>query len=263
MKEAKKKLKAFDIIMIVILVIVIIAFMIPLRSCVPRYTGDFEYKIDKDNLYITNISLTSKKNKYIIVPSQIKGKPIFCLGTHNYFADGFIFEEFEGYWKSKKLEKLYINCINAPYVAKGLVGKESCPNLHKIIINYPHNVYRNLTSREIYFYFSKDVIIEYEDQKYNSYYNKYPANVTFYLNYEVKEGEREYHWIDDVEDGEKIEVVPEEPKREGYKFGGWYKEQECINKWDFAKDTVEKVKVDRTNYKEFVENKLYAKWMKD
>ncbi|MCS1384118.1 InlB B-repeat-containing protein [Lysinibacillus sphaericus] len=39
------------------------------------------------------------------------------------------------------------------------------------------------------------------------------------------------------------------PKKEGYTFGGWYKEAALINEWDLTKDRVTK------------ETKLYAKWI--
>jgi len=34
-------------------------------------------------------------------------------------------------------------------------------------------------------------------------------------------------------------VEPSCPEREGYIFGGWYQESECINAWDFDKDVVQ------------------------
>lgn len=43
-------------------------------------------------------------------------------------------------------------------------------------------------------------------------------------------------------------TLPDTPTRTGYTFGGWYKESECINIWDFESDTVTS---DIT---------LYAKW---
>lgn len=51
-----------------------------------------------------------------------------------------------------------------------------------------------------------------------------------------------------VEDSKTVTAPTENPTREGYTFGGWYKETGCINAWDFAADTV---KSDVT---------LYAKW---
>lgn len=52
-----------------------------------------------------------------------------------------------------------------------------------------------------------------------------------------------------VKSGDKI-VEPEEPKAEGYLFGGWYKEADCTTAWDFAVDVVTARTV------------LYAKWTK-
>ena len=37
-------------------------------------------------------------------------------------------------------------------------------------------------------------------------------------------------WIDYIEAGEKIKTMPPEPTREGYKFTGWYSDENCTNK---------------------------------
>ena len=259
MKEAKMSTTKKVIISLVVVFIIanIIFWLIMFKSCIPITHGDFQCYYVEDTIEITDLSRSGKKKKNIIVPNEINGKKVSCLGETDYLLGGY-----KGGWRSKNLQKLYLNYDNSVGIAYDLVYKDLCPKLGKIIVVNGREGARPLTDEKIFYFYSEKVLTEYKEDKY-SVLEKYPANVTFYLKYEVKEGEREYHWIDDVEDGEKIEVVPEEPKREGYKFGGWYKEQECINKWDFAKDTVEKVKVDRTNYTEFVENKLYAKWMKD
>lgn len=44
-------------------------------------------------------------------------------------------------------------------------------------------------------------------------------------------------------------VAPTEPSRSGFTFGGWYKETECTNKWEFSVDKVTARTV------------LYAKWI--
>lgn len=67
----------------------------------------------------------------------------------------------------------------------------------------------------------------------------------------------------------------------GDEFAGWYKEAECINKWDFSKDKTsdlyrryyEPDEDDSEEYKKeyyeyisthtYVETKLYAKWIKN
>lgn len=87
-----------------------------------------------------------------------------------------------------------------------------------------------------------------------------------------------YYWVDNY-DNSLIEYIPPEPIREGYEFAGWYKEAECINKWDFSKDKTsdlyrryyEPDEDDSEEYKKeyyeyisthtYVETKLYAKWI--
>lgn len=76
------------------------------------------------------------------------------------------------------------------------------------------------------------------------------ANVSYHLNYD----ENNYYYIDYYENGEKILYIPPEPQRDGYAFGGWFKEADCINQWDFDADTVQ-------ISEEAQEIQLYAKWI--
>ena len=50
-----------------------------------------------------------------------------------------------------------------------------------------------------------------------------------------------------IENGEKI-VEPTQPTKTDWDFGGWYKESDCINPWNFADDTVT------------ADTTLFAKW---
>ncbi len=96
------------------------------------------------------------------------------------------------------------------------------------------------------------------------YYAFDRANVSYFYNYETEENNG-YYWIDDWDYGGKIEFTPPEPEREGYTFGGWYKEPECINKWDFETDVLpeERTEINEEGEEEVVyqETKLYAKWV--
>ena len=100
----------------------------------------------------------------------------------------------------------------------------------------------------------------------------WPANVSYYYNYENAPFDG-YYWLDDYGDyeAEIIKYPPQNPVREGYEFAGWYKEPECVNKWNFETDLVPKKKYDpnsmgntstsKKNYV-YVETPLYAKWNK-
>lgn len=85
---------------------------------------------------------------------------------------------------------------------------------------------------------------------------------------------RGYYWIDDYEYGTKILYKPDDPEREGYTFGGCYKESECINKWDFDNDTLPEYDGNLEEYQNSLKNndyytdsyqetRLYAKWIKN
>jgi Listeria/Bacterioides repeat len=54
--------------------------------------------------------------------------------------------------------------------------------------------------------------------------------------------------ITDIPSGQTI-TAPADPAEDGYQFGGWFKEPECVHAWNFATDTVA---ADIT---------LYAKWI--
>ena len=56
--------------------------------------------------------------------------------------------------------------------------------------------------------------------------------------------------------------IPPIPERDGYAFDGWYKENECINRWNFATDSLPSEQLDNDENVVYQETKLYAKWIK-
>ena len=86
-------------------------------------------------------------------------------------------------------------------------------------------------------------------------------NVSYLFNYEG-EPNAGYFFARGFEAGGKIENTPYEPMRDGYTFGGWYKEAECINEWDFDEDKLPEAEYDEEGNVKLVETKLYAKWIK-
>ena len=79
----------------------------------------------------------------------------------------------------------------------------------------------------------------------------YAGNISYMCNYAgaVNSG---YHWIDYVPMGNAITTIPDEPKREGYNFLGWYLDSGCLCPVDLFNYIVDKEKV-----------VLYAGWEKE
>ena len=89
-----------------------------------------------------------------------------------------------------------------------------------------------------------------------------PANVVYYsINCEASSLEYVTFFIDDC-DGTVVNVIPPTPYRKGYTFTGWYKEEECINKWDFEKDIIPAKEYDEEGNYIFEETSIYAGWEK-
>lgn len=105
-------------------------------------------------------------------------------------------------------------------------------------------------------YLPVEILIKKTDEeKYGEPGHSRAANVAYFYNYENAPNDG-YYWLDDLEDGEKITYIPENPTREGYLFGGWFKDEACTEVWDFETDTITKPA------EGYYENKIYAKWNK-
>ena len=114
----------------------------------------------------------------------------------------------------------------------------------------------------------KEVIIGYNQYKnrnvsVTSNENYVLANVTYMYNYGYYDNDN-YYWVDSY-DNTTIDYLPPEPVNEGFTFAGWYKEVECINKWNFETDvTGSKLVIESKNqYGEYPGIYLFAKWIKN
>ena len=87
------------------------------------------------------------------------------------------------------------------------------------------------------------------------------ANTSYLFNYDKAPNDG-YFFINEFTYGGRIENTPYEPIREGYTFGGWYKESACTNEWNFDEDRLPEAEHDEDGNLQFVETKLYAKWTK-
>ena len=205
---------------------------------------------DRTVAYITGLSELGQQQKNIVIPKEIDGANVVALGEKT-----FVWEPKVKKWYSDKLEKIYVTRF-----MKILDGTfDNCPNLKKAI-----SVYGGSGIDVPYFtevYFANEVYLSVHPSQIDDWGR---ANVSYFFNYDNEENYG-YYWVDDYDYGSRIEYIPEDPTREGYTFGGWYKEGECINKWDFDSDTLpeESTEISEDGKEEVVyqETKLYAKWV--
>ena len=202
---------------------------------------NYDKSIMDDCMHLEGLTEKGNEQEILIIPSQFNGKKV-KLGT--------------GYTSPAETDfKIRNNNIKKIYVPEdvGDVYYISAPRKTKIFALSAHisplaepdsgRLYKN---REAY------------EKGFKNF--ECPANVSYKWNYEEAPNSG-YYWIDDY-DNEIISYIPTDPTREGYIFGGWYKEPECINKWDFDTDIVP-----GTEWKsewiiaEYQETILYAKWL--
>lgn len=176
---------------------------------------------------------------YVFLPSHINGVKVVEVGYHL----GLLGEE-KVYHGHARGDKIFL-----PYTIKML----RITNDNNYMI--PNQQVQGLASGQNYvpkIYF-------------NDYRAQFPvsliecANVVYDINYLNEE--YKYHSVDYYEYGNLIEIIPPNPERIGYTFSGWYKEPECITKWNFETDTLPELILDDEGNKVFQETALYAKWI--
>ena len=203
--------------------------------------------IDEENIAIGNVK-TYPQSGAVFFPEQIQGYTVSQMG----FASGFGFGG-NGYLHTSGENGTIIERCYFPHTIK-----EVC------------NGYMHLTSGNLKIFYcgevvdlgilatERDSIIYVPAERYEAFDNVLSqyyhgsllkANVSYHLNYDKNSD----YYIDYYESGEKIAYIPPIPQRDGYTFGGWFKEADCINEWDFEEDTIFLTE-------EQTDMKLYAKW---
>ena len=231
------------------------------RQTQPTEYGDFYYSIMTDDetgeQYIRLQGLTEQgqQKKYVIVPREINGIKVREL---NYQGGSWYYE---GGLVSDVLEKIYIPTS----VVVAELAFMHCPKLNRVIMLDKNGLklYDDRSQKQVFI-----TSEEYNSDEYgntNFYQRIFPvdvyfANVSFMYNYTNAENQG-YYWIDDLDYGTKIEYVPEDPVRDGYEFGGWYKEPECVTEWNFKEDTLPEQAVTDEGDELYQETRLYAKWI--
>lgn len=227
----------------------------------PEYeSGYFKYavKTEKDGTekaYLIGLTESGMEQTELIYPEEIDGITVYGIGYSIPRIPGY---ENVGMLVSSKLKKLYFP--NFP---------EDVMNRYSTKIENAYSVYWN-SANQNRISFANAAIYSYNyylawikgKAVYNS--NNFIANISYLFNYEEAQNDG-YYWVDSYNES-VITFIPPEPKREGYKFDGWYKEADCINKWDFENDKTGKEIVLYESKVSDVETYdglyLYAKWIK-
>ncbi|MCL2062580.1 MAG: InlB B-repeat-containing protein [Firmicutes bacterium] len=241
-----KKIKKIGFIIFAILLLGgILSFSACFNGCSTdseSESGFFKYRIEDDGVRITDLTAKGYEQEILIVPTTINGKPVVKLLTLSVGFSG-------AYIRDTQLRKVYIqhNVRDSNYFFTHQ------KNLEKIIVLS----YEDGDSSEDYLSCGKAYVRKEEVKPFLP--PIYSANISFKYNYEFAP-RNGYHWIDDLDYGSKIVTVPENPVRAGYSFLGWYKDTDCTEKWDFAKDTTVEAIVDLDGKPVYQETVLYAGW---
>ena len=250
----------------------LLAIILSIISCLCLFTGcengcgiglrlyENEYYIytvgyDSGNIFILGLTDKGREQEYLVVPESIEGKKVVALSYNDNNTKKIIEKYGDAKYsglQSEKLKKVFI--------------------IPQITVRYMH-FFRGAKNLYGVFYLSNSTREKNGVNHYNYYYtkeNEVPrltrdgrvANVTYYHNYDQAPNDG-YYWIDNYRYGEKIEYIPEQPIRDGYTFGGWYRDLACVNAWNFECDTLPQAQYDEQEKEIYQETKLYAKWIKN
>ena len=233
--------------------------------------GFFVYKKQKgeDAVVIVGLTELGNQQEVIVMPKTIGG-----------YKYNFTFNKGRGYginrfeplvWEANnKLKRIYFeyDLFGNTWWAgssSGSISVDTFKNLRvleKVIINNRSALsgrYSNIAiyGNKYFIYNKKNIYDEYQNFKY---FNEL-ADIHYIYNFDNAPNNSCY-WIDDIDDGEKIEIIPPDPEREGYTFAGWYCEPECENEWDFNNKIIKKDIEQGDFYPDDYVTYIYAKWDK-
>ena len=217
-------------------------------------SGDFVYRLNEDAFFLEGLSEQGKQKETIVVPKEIDGYEVTQY-TYQYWLG------YRGNFESENLKQIYI----IPSVSLYRVENSLSPNLRKIVLigtsNHIGNTSSISSNINVYFCSTKEHVSAADETGClnTTYYNEWLSNCNYFYNYAGAENDG-YYWSDNYDYGEKITYVPQNPEREGYIFGGWFKEPECVNVWNFDTDALPEAKYNEEGEALYQETRLYAKW---
>lgn len=181
---------------------------------------------------ILGFSEEGKKQETIVVPEYIGGAKVKYFNLPSGMWGGLF-----GDTSSDKLLRLYF-----PYEVKAADGcLRGCPNIEKVLLFFEVVQPRFICPDEAV----KGPVTSY---------GRMPcANLTYYADGTI-------YWIDDYDYGGVIPVLPPEPQKEGMHFAGWYRDEACLDAWDFENDRLPEAVFDEYGQVVYRNTALYAKF---
>lgn len=227
----------------------------------PEYeSGYFKYAVKTEKggeqkAYIIGLTKTGLEQTVLVYPEEIEGIPVYGIGYATPVASGHLEV---GALESERLQKFYFPCIPK----ESDKGSINFDNAYVLYWSLSADVLSNRVHG-----FGKGAIFGYNyvenDYWIYDYSSRFIGNVSYLYNYDGSPNDG-YYWVDSY-DERAITFIPPEPQRDGYIFNGWYKESECINKWDFSVDvTGKKIMLEHNkNHNVYEGVYLYAKWVEN
>ena len=207
----------------IFLILVLLLSLLMLSSCFNKRktyeTEYFKYHIfeydEEETIFIVGLTKKGEQLRNIVIPEEIDGKKVTDLSGHS---------------TTPNLKKIIVSynlfTINTPLgITKGSHFVNGYPDGLKVL--YLNCKYVDSAHFGAGGYIATNAKDDYSNHQYMDFY-KY-ANMQYMFNYEDAQNEGVF-FIDDLDINEQLEIIPEIPNREGYKFTGWFAEPECINK---------------------------------
>ena len=223
--------------------------------------GDWKYKINTKTkeVMLIGFSKEGKKKETIVLPTMIEGKKVTTIG---YLKDYIIDDSPNGRWTADFSGATYNRIYFHSLIVKSNVrnGEGIYSSSSKNFLIFYGRFFTGtdlLYTNESYFQYCYIADINKEKME-DEFYNYNLANVVYYMNDDTDST----FFCDDC-DGTKVNVIPPDPYRDGYKFIGWYKEKEGINEFDFENYIIPSKEYDGENVYILNETSIYAKWEKN
>ena len=237
-------------------------------SCSPYYAnprththGDWEVIYEsKTTCKIYDLSEQGKELEVVVIPTEIAGRKV--VGFHTYYSNSHSYVRSISFSNQRVYFTDYVPFDYTVFqyregVLVFILFAEDLddPVFSQYNKNYRSDVMQLFVKRTLTGFSEGQIVYRYEDILL-------PASVSYYYNYDNAPNQG-YYWLDDGYSNETIKHRPKDPTREGYEFTGWYKEPECVNKWDFKVDIVpEKNFIKKYSTYIYEETALYAGWRK-